>query len=769
MNELLEFLHAQGFTDFEPILDGRWHRFSRDGNNNCSFWGIEYENPKYIIAYVKDWKADEEFHFTSNQPYSNEEAKVNLARLEETRRNRDIQEKEDEKQASLLAIEKWNQATSDGESAYLNKKGFESGIIKLAGLRTAFNSWGDKDLIVPAQDITGKIWSYQKIQPDGQKFFQPGGRIQGCFFQIGEITPQTEKIYLSEGIATALSIWLATGVTTISCFNAANLSLVAKDFRKKYPNLPMIICGDDDRFTVVRGENKNTGKIHAAKAAAVCQGTYVLPTFGASSKGTDLNDVHCEQGLEEVKKQLSVIALPNPKEFIKTQNTGFHRQEITKKGDIKWVPDYDDLLKYFKKLYDYKLLDTSQKCFIWNGKYYQECEEAFIEGFAEEHFFPKPMNHIVNEFTGKVYRQNSCVRSSEWFSESTKSKINFQNGVFDKETGMLEPHNSAYGFRYVLKYNYDPNAKCPTYDKFSKDISLGDEGWQKVVNEYGGYILSGDECWLEKALFLEGDGANGKSTLAFVLKELAGQDNYTTFSIGDFERLDNRYAMDGKLANIAEETPRLALTETSLFKDLASGGDIQARPLFKKAYKFHNRAKLVFASNDLPKTRDTSFGLSRKMFIVPFRAKFTDEIGNKDVGIKAKLKAELPGIFNKMWAAYTECKKRGYITKAKAIEDAIESYKDEIDPMKVWVQTNIQTHPIGNGMDTKFQTIKKLYADYKMEMDSQGEKYPLTYTAFCKKLSGLIKEYDKRKLRMRVDGKPEYVLIATTRETGENF
>ena len=765
MDELKSFLESIGIFDFEPVLNKTYERFDWHGTQTGWLWGFVNESPNYVYAKISDWKSKETHEFKSSNVTSfSEVEKENIKnQVKEAEKYAEQKQKEENLVAQRIAKEKW-ETSGTSPSPYLDKKGFKDVSLKSLGLRTAANNWDSFDLIVPIRDIKEELWSFQKITPDGTKRLHSGGRKKGLFHQLGTITPQTPKIYIAEGIATAISIYLATDLPTIFAVDAQNIVEVAKEFRKKYAYLPIIICGDDDRFTVIRGENINTGRIYANEASAACNGIAIFPVFKSlEGEPTDFNDLHVREGLQTVKNQILSAVTPNPKDAIKTQATGFHT--IDAKG--KFVPCYEDLVKFFKRKYDYKLLDSSQQCFIWNGKFYQECNDAFIECFAEEYFFPKPNNHIVSEFTKKVYRQSSCVRESKWFMESTETKLNFNNGVFDKESGTLEPHNSKYGFRYVLTYDYDPKATCPVFDSFSNGISKNEKDLQAVTFEYLGYCISNDECWLESALVLEGGGSNGKSTLAYVLKNLAGQDNFTTFSISDLDRLDNRYAMDGKLFNIAEETPRLALAETSLFKDLTSGGDIQARPLFKKSYKFHNKTKLIFACNELPRTKDTTYGLTRKLIIVPFRAIFSKKLGNMDVHIKPKLKAELPGIFNKVWKAYQECKKRGYLTESVEIEKAKGAYKELIDPLTAWWKETYEEYPLGNGKDETCISLKASFADYIQAMESQQEKSSLTWRQYLQKLARDISDFEARKKQKRTpsnNGQPELVLIAVAKK-----
>lgn len=766
MQDLLNFLEEKGFTDFEPQLDRELQRFDRAGEQTGWFWG-SLGSYGFITAKVGDWKTGEKYEFTSNQTYSEEENKVIQAELKESKKLFEKQKEESQKEAAKDANKQWDTSFTDKDSPYLTKKGFNAGATQILGLRTTHSSWGSIDTLAFCRDINTTIYGFQKIQEDGFKAFQPGQRIDGLFHLIGKITAQTKKIFLAEGIATAASIHFATGAPTICGFNAGNLPKVAAELRKKYPILPIIICGDDDRFTIVNGVARNAGRIEAEKAAAICAGIAVYPKFkDLENRGTDFNDLHVSEGLDAVTSQLNMIVPPNPSEAIATQSTGFHNVKIGANGKFVHIPNYVDLMRYFEKLTPYKIMGGSGICYAWIGTHFSEYEKAYLNGFAQTHFNPPADNKKCLEFRGLIERTNFA--SNDWFEETTIKKTNFLNGILDNETLKLSPHTPNIGFRHVLKFNYTPTALCPHFDKFMHDITIGDESLQKLLLEFVGYALSNDSYWIHQALVLEGQGSNGKSTFMGVIRELAGHANCTAFTLTDLKEEGHRQCLDGKLLNMAEETPSRSLQDSSGFKSLVGGAVISARQLYKKPYSFKNRAKLIFACNDMPETGDTSHGYVRRFLIAPFRARFSDELGNKDPLIEEKLSSELPGIFNKVIHAYREVLKRRKFSDSEASRKALHDYRREIDPALGWLEKTLVFHPLGNGMDIKFAPISKIYDEYRRDIENEGHR-PINNVHFGKKLSRFVKDYDKRHAIKKIDKKTHRVLIATTRESGEIF
>lgn len=473
--------------------------------------------------------------------------------------------------------------------------------------------------------------------------------------------------------------------------------------------------------------------------------------------------------------------------FIASEKTGFHVAVRGKGGTLYFKPQYEDLRRYFEREHTYKILGGSRICYIWNGAFYQEFEDAYLENFGQKHFKPSATTEVVGEFRRLVQRTNLVPPS--WFDSTTHRKINFQNGVLDLDTLELTPHSIDAGFRYQLAYPYDAAATCPTFDAFLQQVTCGDKDLEAVLLEFCGYALSSDSCWAQKALVLEGSGSNGKSTFMSVLRALAGKDNYASLTLSDLRAEGNRQMLDGKLFNMAEETPSRSLMESSIFKNLVSGGETQVRQIYKKPYVMRNRAKLIFACNDLPGSNDTSLGYFRRFIIVPFKATFSDALGNKDAFIEEKLMRELPGIFNRVLGAFQGLVKRQRFSESMAVSDALDSYRMEVNTVLRFLGEHQMLGGAGEreaaGVDTglggqvpgwvkadeagaRFTILSELYEAYRIWCQSVGEE-PVTGQRFGKQSAQIIPEYKARSTVKRLGGKLHRVLVMENRVAVTEF
>ncbi|MHA3048675.1 primase-helicase zinc-binding domain-containing protein [Acinetobacter sp. ANC 4639] len=166
--------------------------------------------------------------------------------------------------AATRAERLWKGKSVDRDCPYLDRKQVKNHGCKING---------KGNLLVPLFDVDGRLWNVQEIHADGHKPYLPGGRVNDCFYIIGEIIDQHQIVCIAEGYATAASIFEATGYTTVVAFQSGNIDKVGIAIRSKYPNLQLVYCADDDSATL------NAGLKAANKAVAATGGIIVLPDF----------------------------------------------------------------------------------------------------------------------------------------------------------------------------------------------------------------------------------------------------------------------------------------------------------------------------------------------------------------------------------------------------------------------------------------------------------------------------------------------------------
>ncbi|MGI8425282.1 MAG: AAA family ATPase [Actinomycetota bacterium] len=194
-------------------------------------------------------------------------------------------------------------------------------------------------LVIPVRD-GAELHSLQFIGPEGNKRFLIGGRVVGCYFSIGR-PKDAAVLCICEGYATGASIHEATGYPVVLALNAGNLLPVAKAMRKRFTDLRLIVCGDDDAKTA-----GNPGRTKATEAAQAVGGAAAFPSFGEARPESlsDFNDLHRHVGLEAVRSGIEQAArgtagAPPAPTFITAPNLWRMRHEPTRWAVRQILPE----------------------------------------------------------------------------------------------------------------------------------------------------------------------------------------------------------------------------------------------------------------------------------------------------------------------------------------------------------------------------------------------------------------------------------------------
>ncbi|KGW11824.1 zincin-like metallopeptidase domain-containing protein [Burkholderia pseudomallei] len=283
--------------DGPPVMDGEIHNVPVEGNKpgRTSGWymaSLDGQPSGFIGNYLKGVKE----RWVSSGIVLNLTPADVAAAAERKRAKAEERVAAQEQRAQWVAREWKSLRVAPNSHGYLQRKGVENHGLKL-----------DKhgNLVMPLQDIDGKLWSVQRISPDGGKLFTKGGRTAGCFSPVGADDP-TQPIVIAEGYATSASVHEVTGLPVVCALNAGNLRPVAEAFRAKYPGRPIFIAGDNDHVKEAEGK-PNVGKMKSADAAQAVGGYSLLPDFKPDDGGTDWNDLAKSEGTDAVRGQIQAV------------------------------------------------------------------------------------------------------------------------------------------------------------------------------------------------------------------------------------------------------------------------------------------------------------------------------------------------------------------------------------------------------------------------------------------------------------------------------
>ncbi|WP_416349837.1 phage/plasmid primase, P4 family [Mammaliicoccus lentus] len=346
---------------------------------------------------------------------------------------------------------------------------------------------------------------------------------------------------------------------------------------------------------------------------------------------------------------------------------------------------------------------------------------SWLEPRLNERKAEEVIYHLTN--TAKVTRQTEQPHL-----------IPVNNGVFNRETGILEPFTPNYVFTSKISTNYVHNAKQPNikgwdFDKWLSEIACGDSEiitllWQVINDAMNGNYTR------KKAIFFIGDGNNGKGSFQQLLSNLIGFNNIASLKANEFEQEFKLSVLEGKTAVIGDDVPvGIIIEDSSNFKSVVTGDSVLVNVKNKQPYRAEFRCTVIQSSNGMPKFKDKTGGNNRRLLIVPFKADFNGLIENVD--IKEKYLKDTQVLEYVLYKAINLDFDK-FITP-KASLDMMELYKQDNDPvydfkLSVFDEWHIRKIP-------KYI----VYGFYKDFCNDNGY-YPLSERKFHRQFKGYLDE-----------------------------
>ncbi|EHS7366860.1 DUF927 domain-containing protein [Salmonella enterica] len=188
--------------------------------------------------------------------------------------------------------------TQQGTSRYLENKGLTgyTQLLTTRELSTAGIKFPPDSLLLPIVNTSGEITGIQLISDDGNKGNYKGSKYSGCFISVGDIPAEMpECVIISEGYAKALSITQLTEGWSVAAISKTNLKPAAEAIREKWPEVQIVIAGDND----FEDGKPNDGKDKAISAAIAVKGRVSVPPGRVK---IDWDDYRRQFGLQRARE-----------------------------------------------------------------------------------------------------------------------------------------------------------------------------------------------------------------------------------------------------------------------------------------------------------------------------------------------------------------------------------------------------------------------------------------------------------------------------------
>lgn len=453
----------------------------------------------------------------------------------------------------------------------------------------------------------------------------------------------------------------------------------------------------------------------------------IIFLYDCDTEGIDFAKKHSNKLLKaDVCKSISVVTLPlsgskidkDVSDFFNSGHTSAELQKLiddTKpltKRDIERISAFD-VAEDFKKSefcspHNKVILRRwRNEYYMWNGRHHKIVEDERIIADVL-HYIAHNFNRdrATGSFANDVLKNlwDSILLPKDMDSPMTnldsryptklKNFLSMGNGVLnlqqfiDNVPVIMEQHTPDIFFTCSLPYGFIANADCPIWNAFLEKVQP-DSYVRDFLQEYAGYMLVPDIEYQKFLLFI-GEGQNGKSVFLDVITAmLGGPDNVSSVSLSNFQDKFSLSGLVGRLANICGEVGDIEQISEEKLKAIVGGDQVEVEEKYKKPYYTKVTGKHIFSTNHLPRFRDRTLGLWRKMSVIEFGVYIKDS--EKDERLKNKIiDNELPGVF--LWAVQGLVRliQRGKFNEPQMCVDKKEEVATEINSAKSFIKENLE-------------------------------------------------------------------------------
>ena len=306
--------------------------------------------------------------------------------------------------------------------------------------------------------------------------------------------------------------------------------------------------------------------------------------------------------------------------------------------------------------------------------------------------------------------QKACLEAIEVLCIQTSSLsaaeryINVKNGLIDllaEEQYTLVRHTPEVFSTSQTPISLDKKADCPVFKQTLRNFFKGDKEMVALTRAVMGYCL-GPSTKAGKMFILIGASSTGKSLLCEILSDIVGRTNVSNL---DFKRFSNQFGpfqIVDKNLNVSTEldnSDRYSVGVENI-KKIVTGDTIFVEGKGKNGYSYRPHVKLVVATNFFPKVGDISEAFRRRLIMLQFEQRFTDEPREgemkRNVNLYEELQSELEGIFVFALGGLYDLMKADYTFPYAAKSAAcLAQYAAELDCFLRFVNDVLEPTPTG--------------------------------------------------------------------------
>lgn len=366
-----------------------------------------------------------------------------------------------------------------------------------------------------------------------------------------------------------------------------------------------------------------------------------------------------------------------------------------------------------------------------NGQLHLFKDGVYVAGQEEiESVMIKHISNLSNAKRSEVLKYLNILLL-ENMEMASPNLIAFRNGVYDIEKDCLLPFSPDVVITNRIPWDYNPEAYSEIADKTLDKIACYDEQVRTILEEcIGSCFYRSNTLGGGKAFILTGEGSNGKSTFIAMMQHLLNEENIAALDLKELDQKFQNTALFGKLANLGDDISDEFIVNASIFKKFVTGERVQVQNKGEKPFEFNNYAKFLFSANNIPRIKDKTGAVLRRLLIIPFNAEFSKDDPDYDSGIKYKLQE--PEVMEYLIVlgikALKNILERQGFTESEKVQEQLKEYEETNNPIiGFFEEMQIEEFQIENEQSDK---VFKRYKEYCLANNFN----PMSKTEFSKQL-----------------------------------
>jgi putative DNA primase/helicase len=471
------------------------------------------------------------------------------------------------------------------------------------------------------------------IVPEGYTVIDIDNKVNGVFDASKKASRKIQMLLMGEGIDTIIfetehgCLFIFKSIKgvfqTQNCFCRLGIKIDTRTNASGYIILPY---NDPDRRVVTTANTIPElpqyllpEKMDCPNMVAVGEGERNGSLFELMTKLKFIRSITTEQ-IKECITLCNKYILDNPLTQKELDKTVLSSKNLERGIDVSKISSNTIANELLQEL---KLITTKQGMYMFNGKYYESCDDFQLARYIHSkyaEFGDSKRKEVIEFIKLKTYRQSDDV-NSDW------RKITLRNGVLNLMTGELSDFDSECILTRYVDVEFIPN--CPESARIEnffnglsgytpskpKDEQLQAYEKKNKLFEFIGYCLVSRNKF-QKIFFLLGPGATGKSTFLELVRKLFGPSNCSALSMQDLETTFLPAQLKDKLVNIGDDISINSLLDGATIKILCGTLPITVQQKYEKPYEMVNEAKFIFSCNKMPLFKDKTDGLYRRLEIL---------------------------------------------------------------------------------------------------------------------------------------------------------